>query len=170
MVSSLASLVQASTDNSSQCWYPLYTRLLRLHSSTPAMGQAYRRFCRRWYPSSIRCRGVCYPYKPWPRLTDNQIRCRILPINPRRQAGSRASQAGRIQAIHADQGSRSTTSGRWRSSWSFQPCRPIYRWLLQLQALEPPMGPKCRFGSHCWSARSKWIGGVSLFLFVDGPC
>ena len=164
MVSSFASIVRASTDHSSQCWYPLYTRLLRLHTSTPAMGQAYRRFCRRWYPSSIRCRGVCYPYKPWPKLTDNQIRCRILPINPRRQAGSRASQAGRIQAIHADQGSRSPTPGRRWTSRSIQPRRLVDSRLLQLQALEPPLGQERRFSRHCWFARSKWTRGVRLSL------
>jgi hypothetical protein len=148
----------------SQCRCYWNTRILRLYSSAPALGQEDRRFRRRWYPSSLRCRGVCSFFLTPKLKADIQIRRRLLPIDPRRQARSRACQAGRIQILHADQGSRSPTPGcRW-SSRSIQPRRLVDSWLLQLQALEPPLGQERRFSRHCRFARSKWTRGVRLSL------
>lgn len=38
---------------------------------------------------------------------------------------------------------------------------PLHCRLLQLQALEPHLGPPYRDWCHCRSCRSFWIGGVS---------
>jgi hypothetical protein len=66
---------------SSQCWCYWNTRILRLHSSAPALGQENRRLRRRWYPSSLRCRGVSF-FLLVHDIADNQIRRRVLLIHP----------------------------------------------------------------------------------------